>query len=254
MTIFVKTRHEYQSYWDFWELVRLSEFPTCFTDEIDWQSDNTYILTPLNGEIPNPLPEKTAKIIWWNIERPSWQSSWQFDRPDFDEIWVCDVNWAKETGSKYVLMGSHPGLGVPSAEKTYDYCTNSYDNPRRVAIWDALKDLKRAPNGWGGAESRSDRTGRSKLIVVPQQDDPPHAVTPLRFAIAAAYKLPMVYEGETDTHPFVDGVDFIHAHYDDIPFRVREALADQNLSLIGENLHQKLCVETNFRQEVEKLL
>jgi len=253
MIIFVRTRYEYPSYWDFWELVRLSQFETCYVDEIDWQSENIYILTPINGELPNPLPDRTCKVIWLNIERPSSDDQVKFNRPDFDEIWVCDENWALNTGVRYFLMGSHHDLRTGHyINKEWDYVSHTYDNPRRTAIWSQLDELRRAPNGW--VEERSHHLANSRLYVVPQQDDPPHAVTPLRFAIAAAHKLPMVYESASDTYPFVDGKDFIHARsYKEIVPKVHKALTNPNIAVLGDNLYRKLCIETDFRTEVERM-
>lgn len=251
--IFAQPRHKYDSYWDLWELVRLSEFKLIYFDEIDWTSDDTYIISPLNGELPNPLPERRCKVIWLNIERPSYDGNeWKFGREDFDGIWICDATWARQVGADHFVMGSHKDHGYSDPEKTWQIITNTYDNPRRVAIWDQLRDLNFAPNGW---EKRAERLAKSELAVVPQQDGPSHAVTPLRFAISAAYKLPMVYECESDTHPFEDGDHYFKAKYDEIPAKVREVLNDKNkLKEVGEALHRKLCIDTNFKKSVERML
>jgi hypothetical protein len=249
--VFVKTRFKYDSYWDFWQLVELSGFKWVYTDEIVWDSPTTYITTPLNGELPNPLPEHTCTMVWLNIERPSWENGWKINRPDFDELWICDRRWAKEVGARYFLMGGHKDAGYYEKEKVYDIITNSYDNPRRTALWSQLEGFSFAPNGWSDREYR---LSHSRIAVVPQQDEIPHAVTPLRFTIAAAYHLPMVYEGETDTYPFVDGEHFIHSSYPQMADKVREALQNPDLQKIGDNLHELLCIKTNFRKEVERML
>jgi hypothetical protein len=250
--IFAQPRHKYDSYWDLWELVRLSNFPLVYFDEIEWDSDNVYIVSPLNGELPPLLPTRRCRLIWLNIERPSYEGNdWKLGRPDFDEIWVCDKNWAKQVGARHFIMGSHPQHGYYDENKRWDIITNTYNNPRRVAIWQQLQDLQFAPNGW---QDRSQRLAQSHLAVVPQQDAPPHAVTPLRFAISAAFKLPMVYEAETDTYPFIDGEHFFHASYESIPAKVKEVLKDPDkLREVGEAIHHKLCVETNFRKSVEAM-
>lgn len=66
--IFAKTRHVYQSYDDFWRLVALSGFETCYVDEIDHNRDATYIFTPTNGETLNGWDRGRARIIWWDLE------------------------------------------------------------------------------------------------------------------------------------------------------------------------------------------
>lgn len=253
--ILARPRYEYQSYWDLYELARLSGVEIVFFDEIVWDSDNVYIVSPINGELPNPLPPHKCQIIWLNIERPTIADGWRFDRPDFDRIWVCDNTWAKRTGSELFVMGSHAGLGR-IAPKRYDWISCTYNTNRRQLIWSLISDLSMAPNGWPiSIEDRANALAAARLYVVPQQDEPPHAVTPLRFAIAAAYKLPMIYEAaKTDLYPFVDGVDVIHAPYGDFPNRVRQALANPAIVDIGEALHQRLCVDTDFRRSIESII
>ena len=233
----------------------MSGIPICYPDEIAWDSDNTYIISPLNGEFPNPLPSRSCKIIWLNIERPTKSDGWLFDRPDFDRIWVCDQNWAKRTGSEFLIMGSHTGLGH-MAPKVYDWISCTYNTNRRQLVWSKISDLYMAPNGWPiTIEERAAALAASRLYVVPQQDDPPHAVTPLRFAIAAAYKLPMMYEAaNTNIYPFVDGIDVLHTPYDNFPHRIREALANPAIVDIGEALHQRLCINTDFRRSIESII
>lgn len=41
--VFVKTRHEYAPYVDFWELVRLSKYETCTINDINLSGDVLYI-------------------------------------------------------------------------------------------------------------------------------------------------------------------------------------------------------------------
>lgn len=268
--IFVKTRTHYYlcgdsecekthpaGYTDLWNLVDVSGFKTVYPEEIEWDSDNTYILSPLNGEFPNPLPERKCKVIWLNIERPSWHNTHKFDRPDFNEIWVCDRRWAEETGVRYFLMGSDARLGYQLSEE-YNYITNTYDVPRRTAIWSQLEEFTRAPSGW---KDRDDNLAKSSVIIVPQQDDPPHCIIPLRFTVAAAFMLPMIFEGETDMYPFVDKEHFFHAKYENIVEIAKDVIADTTVTgdsthrdRIARNLHKLLCVDTNFRKSVEAML
>ena len=72
---FVKTRHVYDSYRDFFALVSLSDFPVIFVDELDISKDGFYILTPMNGEwrphINNQANKpRYAHLVLWNLERP----------------------------------------------------------------------------------------------------------------------------------------------------------------------------------------
>lgn len=79
--IFVRTRYIYDSYWDFWKLVELSNFKTCYVDEIDISQDAIYIVTPCNGEwrphinnenklVSEGKKNVGAHLILWNLERP----------------------------------------------------------------------------------------------------------------------------------------------------------------------------------------
>lgn len=254
--IFVRPRYEYQSYWDYFELIRLSGLPLIYFDEIDWGSKETYIACPMNGEFPTQMPDHTCRVIWLNIERPCPTGDpWLFGRPDFDEVWVCDRYWSTIVGARHFIMGSHAGLGFTGTRKLYDWISCTYEVPRRTAIWHEIRDLSRAPNGWPCTpQERAADLAASHLYVVPQQDDPPHAVTPLRFAIAAAFKLPMVYEGEMDAFPFVPSKHFISSNYHRFADTVRKWLGTEKSVDIGLALHHKLCIETDFKRSIEAML
>ena len=76
--------------------------------------------------------------------------------------------------------------------------------------------------------------------------------TPIRFALAAAYALPLVSESLLDAHPLEDESLIVQAPYDGLveaTVRVAEAPGDR-----GSRLFQALCVDRNFRSEVEKAL
>lgn len=250
--IWCRTRHTYDSYVHLWELVRLAEFPTCFVDEIDWGAkDNTYIIGTLNGETPNPLPARNCKVIWGNFERPSWYNTYLFDRPDFDAILCCDREWAKRTGIRYFTMGSDARLGYYEPNKLFDIATNCYAPPRRAAIFDQLREFSFTPNSFALPDANF---AASRIQLLPQQEEQPHCVTPLRFCIAAAYRLPVVYEADTDVFPFIHGVDFIHAPYSGLAEAARAALADPNIQRLGDNLHQKLCIDLTFRASIERMV
>ncbi len=52
----------YRSYVDYWKLVELSKFDTCELDEVDRDSDNTYIFSPVNGNTINFINSPLLKI------------------------------------------------------------------------------------------------------------------------------------------------------------------------------------------------
>src|SRR6266404_2769198 len=76
--IFARTRYQYQSYSDFWRLVELSNFQTCYVDQIDLENDQIYITTPINGEHRPHINHRRsilkkaqqARVVTWMLERP----------------------------------------------------------------------------------------------------------------------------------------------------------------------------------------
>lgn len=239
MIIFVKTRHEYDSYQDFWELVTLSEFPICHPDEIDWTSDNIYVITPHNGEFPNPLPSRKCKVIWLNIERPGNydEKLWK----QFDEVWLCDRAWAVKTHSRFFFMASDSRLGY-SGEHNLPPVSLAYVCGRRCEPYAKMK-LNNV--NCFGAEKK-ELLANAKALVVLHQDVP--VMSPQRFCYAAAAHLPVFYETMPDFFPFVPGYDVIPITYDNC---VDEVINAGLIKIVGENLYQKMCVKTNFKKEVE---
>lgn len=259
--IFAKTRHHYDSYTDFWDLVRLSGFPTCHIDEIDVEKDAFFILSPWNGEVSphlrNELAKKRrARVAWWCLERfdamsvPYVQAIDEAD-PLVDEIWVSD-RWIStlDRRIKYVVFGSDPGLGAEPLPAQYDFTHQSYSWGRREAMYNRLKmaGLREGPSGWGA--QRHEVLRRSRLVLNLQQYPDP-VTAPLRFAMAAAYHLPIVSETIKDPDP-LGGLVRI-ASYDDVPRVVAEVLADGGRR-DAEALYQRLCVDFTFRTCVEAAL
>lgn len=245
-------RHFYQSYTHLYKLIELAGYEMVYPEQIEWESDNCYILTVLNGEMPDPLPARKCKVIWSCIERPSVYNEPLLGRPDFDELWICDKDWANRMGARFFLMGSDSRLGYYEPSKRYDIATNCYETGRREVIFNSLRanGLKFSPNSFNIPDSEF---AASKIQVLPQQDDPPHSITPLRFCIAAAYHMPMVFElEEVSSEPFESGRHFVRSGYGslvDLTFSTLEGLHG-----IGHNLHDFLCIETNFRKSVEAML
>jgi len=251
--IFCRTRWHYDSYIHFWKLVELSKFPTCYVDEIDWGLDNVYIVSPINGELPSPLPTRNCKIIWWNIEREGCYPPEKFG--EFDEVWCSDKGISERHGAKFVVLGSHQKLGYYTAFKRCTVTTNCYETPRRTLIFNELRK-----DAWTFAPNSFDipdhEFAASRLQVLPQQDGAaPQTVTPLRFAIAAAYKMPLVYELEhSDPFPFVDQEHFVRTNYRHLIPAAKDTLKRTDRQEIGDNLHDLLCVKTNFRCSVDENL
>lgn len=255
--IFARTRHEYGSYADFWELVKLSGYRTCFVDEIDpTDADATYIFTPANGETANGWRNPKARIIHWLLE---WTGDLTGNPPGVSETWVSNRTYAEKIGAKYVTLGSHPGLmfepaAIP-AEKPFDLVHLFYMIPRRSAIIHELMkhSLQIAPNGWD--KERHESMLRSKLMLNVHQHAEYPALAPLRMALAAAYKLPIVTEGGWSVEP-VERAVLVYPYEQlgqVVPCLVDPAYEEQ-LRRKGEQLHQILCVEKTFSKCVQAAL
>ena len=229
--IFVKTRYFYQSYTDFWDLVRLSGFPSCFVNEMDIYSDNTYIVCPMNGEMLDFMGEdkrlgRTARILQWNLERPSGSGGLaQYKASNqalvqsryFDDIIVSDRALAEQCDFHFVPVGSHPDLGHPGEfeEKQFDFVHLSaytgggrnrcrlFENPEMQKEFIGNRSI--APRGWGKEKDLSLKRSRYMLNV--HQDEFQY-IEPLRFALAAAYGLPVISEDCLDFYPYEQIVVF----------------------------------------------
>ena len=149
--------------------------------------------------------------------------------------------------------GSHPGLmnyaPIPRAIK-YDTIMLSYMTNRRLqmATWFAEKGLSIAPNGWH--EKRHERLMQSRLMLHIHQNDRRY-IAPQRWALAAAYKLPLISELLDNTGDFAP-THFLQSEYGNIPRFVKYWVTEKtdDLQRYGEILHQFLCFDRTFRREV----
>jgi hypothetical protein len=269
--VFARTRYEYQSYSDFWRLVEISGFRTCYVDEIDLPKREIYITTPINGEIrPHVTHRRSiltgpqeAKIVWWNLERPdSWdlqgrtvEQSIMEANGDIlkyaDAVWVSD-RWVASVDerSRFVVLGSHPEMSSgPSIGVEYATAHMSYITDRRKRVYEVVeKAVRIAPNAWGADRDRILRSTKAMLNV---HQTPALIMEPLRVAVAAAYKLPYLSEEMNDPYPLEPGVSCLTAPYEEMGDAVVSWL-NEDLSKIGIELHKRLCIETTFRIGVLK--
>lgn len=255
--IFARTRHEYGSYSDFWRLVELSGYSTCYVDEIDASDpEKTYIFTPANGETANGWQSAKARIIHWLLE---WTGDLTGNPPGVAETWVSNRTYATLLGAKFVVMGSHPGLmfeyaAVPK-DKRFDLVHLFYMIPRRERVINHLlkQSLHIAPNGWG--RERHESMLHSKLMLNVHQHAEYPALAPLRMALAAAYHLPIVSEDGWSVEP-VERAVLVYPYEQlgqVVPCLIDPAYEEQ-LRRKGEQLHQILCVEHTFRKCVQAAL
>lgn len=268
--VFARTRHQYDSYRDFWDLVSLAGFDTCHVDEMDLRTDTFYVVTPINGEFRphmdycrnNVGGKRRAVVAWWNLERPDGPGSEPIGAV-LDEImryvdiaWVSDRHYASlDSRLQHVVLGSNARL-CPQRERdleeaTYDFTHQSYVFGRRDAAITPLRlsGLREGPNGW--FEARDAVLRSSRVIVNVHQTEAPIG-EPIRFAMAAAYKIPMISETLMDPFPLISSADYLDVPISGIGDAVRAStlMNPDELRRLGENLHARLCNEWTFSRGV----
>jgi hypothetical protein len=261
--IFVRPHYDYDSYGDMYRLIELSGYPLVFYEDIDRDSDNFYILTVINGEIgpdgwgDNPRCTIGLLDIEWRLKESSYE--W----PDSDltlpkgvtRLFAADKWYAERIGAQYVPMGSHPGLaGTARMDETFDIATMCYIWGRRGNVVAGLQErgVTIAPNGWG--DERDALLKSSSGVLHIHQHAKVHTVAPLRYAIAAAWHLPLISESVYDRGIFETSV--LYADYD--------ALADyaalmvkrygRELQAKADELHDLLCVSNSFKSFIQAAL
>jgi len=273
--IFAHSRYEYGSYTDYKKLVELAGFETCYVDQIDYaRTDVVYIVSPVTGELrPHRDGSRDkpyyARVIHWCLERPGGaggiadfiNGTKAFLNDHYaDFVWLSDRGLCEQVADsrcQFVILGSHPDLGQPGykyRERCYDVVHLSYATPRRSAIWARLTDkkIRIADNAWGS--ERDNALRRSKFMVNVHQDDWP-VIEPLRFALCAAYGLPMITEEIRNAYPYTrqgPGHYCVQATYHDLAEKVCQALeADYAPYLaMGTRMREAMTTEFEFGRQV----
>ena len=253
--IFARPRHEYQSYSDLWELVRLSGYPLVYIDEIDIHAkDTTYIFTSPDAEsgFPHKFPGGSARIIYYLLE---WYRDYE-KQPGVDEVWTINETFAEQIGAKFVPVGSHPKLRQTELHgaKAYDVAHLFYVTPRRHKVLTDLTwyNIEVAPTAWG--RERDVILNSSQVLLHVHQNDGIQAYAPLRLALAAAYKMPAVVENGWSLAPIGDAV--FGTRYSDLAMKTDLILRypEEVIRQVGDGLYECLCVEHTFRKCVEREL
>ncbi len=174
------------------------------------------------------------------------------------EKWTCDAWHAQHIDARFVPLGSHPDLNLhpsDSPTKEYDVSFLAAPNGRRYHVWGDIADrgLSIAPNGWG--EQRHSALSKSRCMVIVHQWDQFKCIAPLRWALAAAYKLPIISETVYCRDPFGYG-DFMTCDIDRLAHFTQLHITDKfnNLDDYGLALHEKLCHRMTFRRSIEASL
>ncbi len=261
--IFCKTRHQdegYGSYADFWRLVELADYLIIYVDEIDHHSNHTFIITPLNGEWNSGWQHTGVRIIHWDLE---WRNVDNYPViPGVSETWASDRWYAKQIGAKYIPLGSDVGLatdyGTPEHfPMMYDVALMAYLGPhRRSMMFQQLRErqITIAPNGWKQARHNSLKSSRTMLHI--HQHDGIATLAPLRVALAAAYRLPLITETCHD-YGILGSSHRLVSDYDNIPAFVQKWTHQNERRILadyGNALHGLLCRDYTFRKCVEAAL
>lgn len=267
-TYFVQTRtmlqpHTYDGYRDFFRLAELSGYRLCYINEVDPDSDNVYIVTPLNGEWEHGWPgDVRAQIILWDLEWRLKESDYAWPEsalkipPGVQRVWASDKWYADRIEAQYVPLGSHVDLANPNTAEGvgWDVAPLAYRSGRRSHTINQLaaRGLSIAPNAWG--TERDTILKHSQAIVHIHQHDRVPTVAPLRFALAAAWRKPLISEDVHDAGIFGNTVLWA-----DLP-----DLADYTAVMVrrfghllkhkADQLHELLCVANSFKSFVEAAL
>lgn len=259
----------YDSYRDAFYLAELSGYPLIWLDEVDPDSDNTYILTPLNGSWQHGWQNPKARLIWWDIEWRLKEDGYQWTSAELDappgvsEWWVSDEWYASIIAQRYpavkfVPFGSHAGLVQNEApsETHFDVATlscQSQDGGRQHMI-DLLNQegLTLAPNVWNPDRDKILKNTGAMLHI--HQWRKVKTIAPLRFAIAAAYGLPLISE-QVEHRGMFDNI-VLFSEYDAMPAYAKTLTGRYQAELRekGRALHDLLCNEYSFRKCVEAAL
>jgi hypothetical protein len=246
LPVFVAARNDYPSYNDFWRLVELSGFERIFTDEANLQDpEATYIFVTPEG-IPD-CSDAIARTIFWQLEYVGDYTE-QPNKDTAGEQWSSDPAHAKAAGAQYVILGGNPGLadGVVNGEREFDVTMLAYMTARRAIIKKKLTRL-RWPENYPGhnSQNRHDVLSSTRLMLHVHQHDTP-ATTPIRYALAAAYHMPVIAESVPDEGPYHGSILFVG--YDQLAVNVKRA------DISGERLHQLLCIDNTFEECVMRSL
>jgi len=256
--IFVRTRHEYGSYVDFFRLAELSGYPIIFVDEMlkHDSKDTIFIISPVNGEW-NMRPKwyTEGKVILFQLE---WNWDGEHNTPAcVDEVWNSDKAHAERNGFKYVAMGSHIALNQMDInidyKPIYDVAQISYQTHRRQIITQQLQQqgIRLAPNSGLWKSERSTALMQSRVMLHIHQREDTKGIAPLRWCLAAAHGLPLITETVPDYGIFDDRY-MMQARYETIAsFTADHVKQPRILQEYSEALHQLLCEEWTFKRSVE---
>jgi hypothetical protein len=149
---------------------------------------------------------------------------------------------------RFVVLGSDYGLGEPGDIKMFDFCHMSYLTNRRLSIYSQVDQRLIGPNCWGVDRHAVLQASRFALNI--HQDNGPFQ-EPLRWALFAAYGLPMLTEEVTDAYPWSEEFCVFNP-YDGIIGKLKEMLSNDynRWTDVAHNARDRMCKEFRFRNVV----
>jgi hypothetical protein len=246
---FVRPEKDYPSYCDFWRLVALGGFSICSETYASKNLNNT------NMTFIFVTPEETlncagarARCIFWQFEYTGDYTK-QKNRETVAEQWSSDPYHAQQVGARYVLLGSDARLNTAGANgdmPKWDIVTLSYLTDRRRNLYRFINRVFAPDYPGHGGESRNDQLSHSRVMLHVHQNDEP-AIAPIKMALAAAYRLPVICEAVIEPGPYADKVLF--SKYESIPSMTHLYLDGKiEMDYLPDALYRLLCVEHPFRQ------
>lgn len=258
--VFVFPDKDYPSYTDVRRLVELSGFAAVKQSMPAGFIDGQTVIYLSPEQPPDELYTPFKSTIWWSLE---YGGEYEPDLRGWrSEVWASDPAWAAAHNAQMVVMGSHPGLfdkDAPQIRTFYHFVMLAYQTHRRAALRAKLEaDGMTTPDdvypGYGNVRNAQLRA--ASLMLHAHQDDARRAIAPQRFALCAAYHLPLIYESVPDAGAYADYAIF--ADYDQLPAVTRDYLAgrydDPLTTPLGERLYTWLCQEMTFRKCVMEAL
>lgn len=251
---FVRPEKQYPSYTDFWRLVALSDFSVVCPKDTQDNPNHTYIWVT-----PEPLPDVTgssARHITWEFE---YAGDYMHDLSQWaGEVWSSDAAFARLHDARFVLLGSHPQLaaGVKIDDdafqsQAYDASLLGYMTPRRRRIQKQTK-VAWSPDYPGHDDERHTVLTHTSLVVHVHQHDHAQYAAPLRYALAAAYRKPVISEELEDDRAYADVIQFVK--YDALPDAITRFLKLKRKPALASKLHKLLCVDHPFQACVTEAL
>lgn len=240
----------YPSYIDIKRLVELSGYETT-TFSMGAFGSQPYIVIS-----PEPLPKwmlDKSNVIAWQLE---YAGDYKHNYDGFmGQVWASDAFYARQNNIRYVLLGSHPDLaGARELSRGFEFDLTmlGYMTPRRQTIKDLMGDLRWSPDYPGhGTEERNRILWSTRMMMHVHQHESAAYIAPQRFALAAAYRMPVISETCRDAGLLSDVI--LEIKYHDLDRAVRTWF-DSKASSWGSMMHEYLCVEHTFRSCVEEAL